>query len=128
MYKKVVLLLSVALLSQTTQAASVVGLVSSVGCHNIDNSCWVQVEGAPSSQFCNNSTQLRWDAGTSYGARWYATFLASVAGFAYLEPTDSNYSTFVSVILLAKAQGLSVAFYGNLDGSGYCRLRHVGMP
>jgi len=102
MYKKVVLLASVALLSQTAHAVSVVGVVESVGCHNIDNSCWVQVQGAPASQYCNNSTQLRWDAGTTYGARWYATFLAAqLAGKrVFLEVSSTacgpqGYPTFV---------------------------------
>ena len=102
MYKKIVLLASVTLLSQIAYADSVVGVVESVGCHNIDNSCWVQVQGAPSSQYCNHSTQLRWDAASSYGARWYATFLAAhLAGKrVFLEVSSTacgpqNYPTFV---------------------------------
>lgn len=53
---------------------------------------------------------------------------ASIAGFAYLEPGDDNYSTFVAAIFMAKAQGTSLVIYANLDGSGYCRLRHVSIP
>jgi hypothetical protein len=53
---------------------------------------------------------------------------ASIAGFVYLEPGDDNYSTFVAAIFMAKAQGTSLAFYGNLEASGYCRLRHVAIP
>lgn len=44
--------------------------------------------------------------------------------WAYLEPTDSNYATFVAVILSAQARGARVTFYSNRDGSGYCRIGH----
>lgn len=77
MLKKLALFSSLILLSQIAHSDSVSGVVSSVGCHNIDNTCWVEIQGAPSARFCNNSTQLRWDASTSFGARWYATFLAA---------------------------------------------------
>lgn len=59
------------------KAESAVGQVSGLGCHNTDNVCWVQIEGFSSSAYCNNSSQLRWDAGSTWGSRWYATFLAA---------------------------------------------------
>jgi hypothetical protein len=59
------------------KAESAVGRVSGLGCHNIDNTCWVQVEGFSSSTYCNHSDQIRWNAGSTWGARWYATFLAA---------------------------------------------------
>lgn len=77
MYKKVALLASLTFVSQFAQADSVIGLVSSIGCHNTEDSCWIQVQGAPNSQYCNNSSQLRWKTDTAYGARLYATFLAA---------------------------------------------------
>lgn len=45
--------------------------------------------------------------------------------WAYLEPTDSNYATFVAVILSAQARGARVTFYSNRDSSGYCRIGHI---
>jgi|SRR5688572_5176458 hypothetical protein len=82
------------------RAEGAVGLVESVGCHNTDNVCWVQVNGFSTSA-CNQSSQLRWDAGTAWGARWYATFLAAhlsgkrvfleVAGYC----TPQGYPTFM---------------------------------
>jgi len=46
------------------KAESAVGQVESLGCHLTDNVCRVQVAGFTSSAYCNNSPQIRWDAGT----------------------------------------------------------------
>jgi hypothetical protein len=48
-----------------------------------------------------------------------------VENFAYLLDTDSNYHAYVAVILMAKAQGLTVTFYTNKDASGYCHLGYI---
>lgn len=64
-------------LSPHVSAERAIGRVTSVGCENTStNTCWVNVEGYTTSIYCNNSGQLRWNAGTTWGARWYATLLA----------------------------------------------------
>jgi hypothetical protein len=50
----------------------------------------------------------------------------STPGWAYVEPTDSNYSTYVAVILMAKSHGTSVTVYTIRDANGYCRIGHLG--
>jgi hypothetical protein len=65
--------------SQYAAADEAVGRVKAVGCHNTDNVCWVEVEGFTGSANCGTSYQLRWDAGTAWGTRWYATLLAAKA-------------------------------------------------
>jgi hypothetical protein len=71
--------------------------------------------------------------GGNYAFRVYISGVEKIcdnaaAGFVYLEPQDSNYSAYVAMILMAKSQGTTLTFYGNLDGSGYCRLGHLAMP
>jgi len=64
-----------------------------VGIHNnSSNTCWVEVEGYSSSIYCNNIGQLRWDAGSTWGARWYATLLALqlASGRVHLEVDSSS--------------------------------------
>jgi hypothetical protein len=55
-----------------------------------------------------------------------------VQNFAYLvgpdskvAAADSNYQAYVAVILLAKAQGLTVTFYTTKDSNGYCHLGYI---
>lgn len=55
------------------------GLITRFGCHNIDDVCWVTVQGFTASTFCNHSDEIRWHANTSYGQRWYATIVAAHA-------------------------------------------------
>jgi hypothetical protein len=44
--------------------------------------------------------------------------------WAYLNDTEPNYSAHVATVLMAKAQGLTVTVYSNLEaGTGFC---HVG--
>ena len=49
--------------------------------------------------------------------------------WAYLNETDSNYQTFVSVLLAAKMAEKSVIVYTNKDSSSneYCHIGYIGM-
>jgi hypothetical protein len=54
----------------------------------------------------------------------------NVHTWAYLNEADSNYKTFVSTSLLAKATGATVTIYANketVSGNGYCQVGHVSM-
>lgn len=67
----------------------------------------------------------------NFGFRVYLASPVSMCGpsspnWAYIEPTDSNYSTYVAVILSAKAQGTSVQIYTIRDARGYCHIGHLG--
>jgi hypothetical protein len=65
--------------------------------------------------------------GANYGFRvWGVSCTGGMAAFGYLNSTDSNYSTYVSVILMAKAQGSTVTFYTNLDANGFCHIGYIG--
>lgn len=44
--------------------------------------------------------------------------------WAYLNETDSNYKTYVAVLLLARAQSSPVVLYMNREGS-YCHIGHI---
>lgn len=44
--------------------------------------------------------------------------------FAYLNESDSNYKVYVSMIMLAKAQGYTVTIYANLEGA-QCHIGHL---
>jgi hypothetical protein len=72
-------LLAAASLPAHAETAS--GTITGLGCHNTDDECFISVSGYTSSTHCNQSYQFRWNAGTNWGKRWYATFLAaSLAG------------------------------------------------
>jgi hypothetical protein len=45
--------------------------------------------------------------------------------WAYLNDTDSNYSINVATILAAKAQGLRITVYSNVDGTGSCHIGYL---
>jgi hypothetical protein len=67
--------------SLPAQAETAAGTITGLGCHNTDDECFVTVSGYTSTTRCNQSYQLRWNAGTSWGKRWYSTLLAaSLAG------------------------------------------------
>ena len=68
--------------------------------------------------------------GGNYGLRIYLANQTSMCGsstptWIYLEPTDSNYSTYLAVLLFAKAQGTPVTLYGIREANGFCRLGHM---
>lgn len=64
-------------------------------------------------------------AGSNYGFRVWGPSCNGAANFAYLLDTDDNYNTYVAVLLMAKAQGLSVTFFTTLDSNGYCHLGYI---
>jgi len=64
-------------------------------------------------------------AGNNMGFRVWGPTCNGSANFAYLLDTDSNYSTYVAAILMAKAQGLSVTFYTTKDASGFCHIGYL---
>ncbi len=45
--------------------------------------------------------------------------------FAYLNKSDSNYDTYVSVLTAAKFAKTEVTIYTNSDSNGYCKIGHV---
>lgn len=50
--------------------------------------------------------------------------------WAFLNETDSNYKTFVSVLLAAKASQMSVTLHTNRTGgldSGYCQIGYLSV-
>ena len=53
---------------------------------------------------------------------------ASTPGWIYLNSDDSNYSTYVATILMAKAQGTPLTFFAVRESDGYCHLGHLAMP
>ena len=67
--------------------------------------------------------------GANYGFRVWLTTGAAMCGnsngWVYLLSSDSNYNTYVAVILMARAQGTNLTFLSNRDGNGYCHLQHL---
>lgn len=68
------------------------GVITSLGCHNSDGTCWVTFDGFSSSAYCNHSNNVRWDASTDAGKRWYVTLLAAQAANKYVSLEVSTYS------------------------------------
>ena len=93
---------------------------------------FISIFGAVSSAWAWDETQsfVPWQIdvtdGSNYGFRVWGVSCGGVAAFGYLLSTDSNYSTYVAVILMAKAQGNTVTFYTNLDANGYCHIGYIG--
>lgn len=74
--------------------------------------------------------------GENYGFRIKLTGYPKLCGgetghdWAYLNESQSNYQTFVSVLLSAYMAGKKVTIYTNHEsssGSGYCRIGYVDM-
>ena|SRR5579884_2624779 len=65
--------------------------------------------------------------GGNYGFRVWGPTCGGVANFAYLNSADSNYSTYIAAILMAKAQGLQVTFYMTKDSNGFCHIGYIGL-
>lgn len=63
--------------------------------------------------------------GGNLGFRVWGPSCGGAANFAYLNFTDSNYSTYIAVILMAKSQGLQVTFYTTKDSSGFCHIGYI---
>ena len=66
--------------------------------------------------------------GSNYGFRVYIHGTTSVcssgANWAYVNETDSNYKTFVSALMMAKAQGSTVTIYTTVE-NGYCHIGYI---
>jgi hypothetical protein len=102
MMARLSLIVASLLFAMLAQAETATGVVNSLGCHNVDGTCWVTLDQFGSSAYCNNSSQLRWDASTSWGSRWYATLLAAKLNgtpvWLYVNPDachSQGYPTFV---------------------------------
>lgn len=66
--------------------------------------------------------------GENYGFRVYLNGVGSNctggANWSYINESDSNYKTFVAVLMMAKAQEAQVTIYTNLQ-NGYCRIGYI---
>lgn len=69
--------------------------------------------------------------GNNYGFRVTLEGAPSLCGnthtWAYLNDTDSNYQTFVSVLLAAKAAKMTVTLYSIRKTDGYCHLGYMSV-
>lgn len=68
--------------------------------------------------------------GENYGFRVHLTSGQQLCGnahnWAYVNNSDSNYNTYVGVLLTAKTAQHTVTIYSNQKGSnGYCHIGHV---
>lgn len=101
---KYLFLLLVAFFSCTILAwdGSVAGKIHSIEVTQGNNFGFrITLEGAP--KFCGNENS-----------------------WAFLNELDSNYQTYVSVLLAAKAAKLDVIIYSTRENvSGYCRIGHI---
>ena len=68
---------------------------------------------------------------TDAGSLGFRVYVGSVGahcaggpGWAYLNEGDSNYKTYVAVLMMAKAQNSSVTIYSNNAG-GYCHIGYI---
>jgi|SRR5688572_16108205 hypothetical protein len=68
--------------------------------------------------------------GANYGFRVFVSGVTNMCGngsnWAYLNEADSNYKTYVAVIMMAKAQGSPVTIYTNVV-NGYCHIGYVSV-
>lgn len=67
--------------------------------------------------------------GSNYGFRVSlgTVMCTNGSGFAYLNEADSNYKTYVALVLMAKAQSLAITVFSNRDSSGYCHIEDIQM-
>jgi hypothetical protein len=75
--------------------------------------------------------QIDITSGGNYGFRVFLQSFPAMCGnqndWAYLNSSDSNYSTYVAAILMARAQGTNVTIYSDRDANGYCRIGYVSV-
>lgn len=71
-------------------------------------------------------------AGNNYGFRVSLEGSPAICGnahtWAFLNETDSNYQTFVSVLLTAKVSKQNITLYTNragADSAGYCHIGYI---
>ncbi len=72
--------------------------------------------------------------GTNYGFRVVLEGAPKLCGnghgWAYINEPDSNYQTYVSVLLAAKMAGSTVTIYANQErnsGNGYCHIGYISV-
>ena len=72
--------------------------------------------------------------GENYGFRVYLKDLPTMCGntnnWAYVNESDSNYKTYVSVLLAAKMAGTPVVIFSEretVSGSGYCHIGYISL-
>ncbi len=53
------------------------------------------------------------------------TLCNSTRTFAYLNKSDSNYETYVSLLTAAKFAKTSVTIFANQTANGYCKIGHI---
>jgi hypothetical protein len=67
--------------------------------------------------------------GDGYGLRAYLSTTAmcgaSTGNWAYLNSSDSNYSTYAAALMMAKATGENVTIFSNVDSGGFCHIGYV---
>lgn len=66
-----------AVVTPAALAETATGAVSTLGCHNVNDECWVTLSGYSGSAYCNHSGQLRWDTSPTWGRRWHAMLMAA---------------------------------------------------
>lgn len=73
-------------------------------------------------------TRIDVTAGNNFGIRIMLGGVASMcsggASWAYLNESDSNYKTYVAMLMLAKAQASKVTIFTTLE-SGYCHAGYI---
>lgn len=66
--------------------------------------------------------------GQNFGFRLYlngvSTMCTGGQNWGYLNETDSNYKTYVGILMMAKAQGSSVTVFTNTV-NGYCQIGYL---
>jgi hypothetical protein len=72
--------------------------------------------------------------GENYGFRVYIKDLPAMCGnsnnWAYINESDSNYKTYVSVILAAKMAGTPVVIFSEKEttsGNNYCHIGYISL-
>jgi hypothetical protein len=65
--------------------------------------------------------------GGNYVFRVYASgaMCGNTNTWAYLNPTDTGYTTSVATLMMAKTAGLTVTIYSNQDSTGLCHIGYI---
>jgi hypothetical protein len=69
--------------------------------------------------------------GTNFAFRVYLNGVTNVCSgsynVAYINETDSNYSTYVAAVMFAKANGSALTLYTTRDASGLCKIGYLSV-
>src|SRR3954470_15322096 len=75
-------------------------------------------------------TTIQITNGNNFGFRINLNGVAAMCtggpSWGYLNEADSNYKTYVAVLMMAKSQGSAVSVYSNLE-NGYCHIGHIAI-